>query len=221
MPKKDDFGLSRSSRKKEQRFDRFLNWAIVVVVVCILVVGGYLLVSILNTPDQPAAEKQQTTQNNGSAKENDSAKDTESTKQNDDQVTNDDETNNNDNNAVTEDDQSSENQDDDASKTDEGSYDTSDGGPSGPWNPIGTTQSEPHTKSYDMRSVDWKEQVKALSYATGIPEDQMTVKWLGNGGAPDKSLGKVYAKQDSSKVYDVIIQWVPNQGWQPISVNVE
>ena len=55
MPRKDDFSFTRSSRKKEKRFDRFLNWAIVIVVACILVVGGYLLVSILNTPDKTAA----------------------------------------------------------------------------------------------------------------------------------------------------------------------
>lgn len=221
MPKKDDFGLSRSSRKKDQRLDRFLNWAIVIVVVCILVVGGYLLVSILKTPDQAtSAGGHKTTQKKDATPKDNASKDT--TNNTDDQTAADSNSD-----TATQNDDSNDNstQADDSSNTDtsstDGSYDTSGGSPSGPWHPIGTSQAEPHQKSYDMGSTDWNEQVKALAYATGIPEDQMTVKWLGNGGAPDKSLGKVYSKEDRSKVYDVVIQWVTDKGWEPISVNVE
>jgi hypothetical protein len=91
------------------------------------------------------------------------------------------------------------------------------GGPEGPWEPIGTSQAEPHQKTYDDQSQDWKEMVQALSYATNIPEDQMTIFWLGNGGGPDLSKGTVQSKVDQVK-YDVMLQWIPEKGWQPTSV---
>jgi cytoskeletal protein RodZ len=91
------------------------------------------------------------------------------------------------------------------------------GGPEGPWEPIGTSQAEPHQKSYDDQSQDWKEMIQALSYATNIPEDQMTIFWLGNGGGPDLSKGTVQSKVEQVK-YDVVLQWIPEKGWQPISV---
>ncbi|MGV3488141.1 MAG: DUF1510 family protein [Tuberibacillus sp.] len=218
MPKKDDFGLSRSSRKKEQRFDRFLNWAIAIVVVCILAVGGYLLVSILNSPDQPAANAHKTTATKANSADKEKASKDNSNKEDNQAEKDDSDTTDS---ASSDDNSTTSPEDDGTADTGSGSYDTSQGGPQGPWHPIGTQQAEPHQNSYDMGSVDWNEKVKALAYATGIPEDQMTVKWLGNGGAPDRSLGKVYSKQDPSKVYDVVIQWVTNEGWQPISINVE
>jgi cytoskeletal protein RodZ len=91
------------------------------------------------------------------------------------------------------------------------------GGPEGPWEPIGTSQTEPHQKSYDDQSQDWKEMVQALSYATNIPEDEMTIFWLGNGGGPELSKGTVQSKVEKVK-YDVELQWIPEKGWQPISV---
>jgi cytoskeletal protein RodZ len=91
------------------------------------------------------------------------------------------------------------------------------GGPEGPWEPIGTSQTEPHQKSYDDQSQDWKEMVQAISYATNIPEDEMTIFWLGNGGGPDLSKGTVQSKVEKVK-YDVELQWIPEKGWQPISV---
>jgi cytoskeletal protein RodZ len=91
------------------------------------------------------------------------------------------------------------------------------GGPEGPWEPIGTSQKEPHQKSYDDQSQDWKEMVQALSYATNIPEDQMTIIWLGNGGSPELSKGTVQSKADGAK-YEVLLQWIPEKGWKPSSV---
>jgi len=213
MPKNDDFRLSRSSRKKEQRFDRFLNWAIGIVIVCILFVGGFLLVSIFHTPEtttnsshHAAQQKPKTTKQTSKEKNTkDQTKD-----ENADQSQSAGDTTDNAN--TSEPDQN--NNPSDAST----SYDTTGGGPQGPWHPIGTKQSEPHVTSYDKGTVDWDEKVKALSYATGIPEDQMTILWLGNGGGPDKSYGKVSDKQNPGKVYEVVLQWVTNKGWQPISV---
>ena len=87
------------------------------------------------------------------------------------------------------------------------------------WEPIGTSQSGTHTSSYDPNSVDWAEKVKALSYASGLSEDNMYIKFLGNGGSPQKSVGTITSKDESEK-YRVYLEWVDGQGWKPTKVEV-
>lgn len=87
------------------------------------------------------------------------------------------------------------------------------------WQPIGTSQSGAHTSSYDPNSVDWAEKVKALSYAGGLSEDNMYIKFLGNGGSPHKSVGTITSKDESEK-YRVYLEWVDGQGWKPTKVEV-
>lgn len=82
------------------------------------------------------------------------------------------------------------------------------------WKPIGTVQTGEHHNSYD--GVDWDEMVDAISYATGISEDQMTIQFLGNNG-PNKSVGTIYTK-GKTEIYRVYIEWVDGQGWKPTQV---
>lgn len=85
------------------------------------------------------------------------------------------------------------------------------------WKPIGTEQSGEHVSSYDLGSVDWNEKVKAASYATGIPEENMTVWFIAGNGGPQRSMATVTAK-DTGTPYRVYLQWVDGQGWQPTKV---
>jgi cytoskeletal protein RodZ len=85
------------------------------------------------------------------------------------------------------------------------------------WKPIGTEQSGEHVSSYDMGSADWQEKVKATSYATGIPEENMTVWFIEGNGGPQKSMATVTAK-DTKTPYRVYLQWVDGKGWQPTKV---
>jgi flagellar basal body-associated protein FliL len=82
------------------------------------------------------------------------------------------------------------------------------------WKPVGTQQTGEHVSQYDDSSIDWNEKVQALSYATGIPEGNMTVWYIEGNGSPQKSIGTVSAK-DNSTVYRVYLQWVDGQGWKP------
>ena len=56
------------------------------------------------------------------------------------------------------------------------------------WKPVGTVQTGEHTTVYDKSSVDWQEMLKAVSYATGLEESNMTVYWFGR----DKISGNGY-----------------------------
>ncbi|AKP47899.1 YrrS family protein [Bacillus smithii] len=85
------------------------------------------------------------------------------------------------------------------------------------WEPVATQQSGEHVSSFDTNSVDWKEKVKALSYATGIPEDSMTV-WFISGQGPDKAIGTVSPKGRKDDAYRVYIEWVDGKGWKPVQV---
>ncbi|MGG3915595.1 YrrS family protein [Rossellomorea vietnamensis] len=85
------------------------------------------------------------------------------------------------------------------------------------WKPIGTEQTGEHVSSYDTGSVDWNEKVKATSYATGIPESNMTIWYIEGNGGPQKSMATVTAK-DTKTPYRVYLQWVDGKGWQPTKV---
>ncbi|WP_158233023.1 MULTISPECIES: DUF1510 family protein [unclassified Sporosarcina] len=87
------------------------------------------------------------------------------------------------------------------------------------WKPVGTKQSGEHVSKYDGQSDDWHEKKKAISYATGMSEDQLYFDRIQNGGSPQKSEGIVRSK-DNSKKFKVYLQWVDGQGWKPVKMEV-
>lgn len=198
-----------------------LNILIGIVVVLILVVASSLL--IFNKPKDPDVAKEPsktapaTSENKQNSKEDvkDPKKDTsdDSDAKKDDSSDQDDETKKTD-------DEEKPNKDalKDAKETDGGktsdvdkTYENDD------WEPVGTEQSGSHTATYDSSSKDWKEMIKAMSYATGISEDQMTVLWLGNNGGPQDAKGTIRDKSTGER-YRVEITWVDEKGWKPVKV---
>lgn len=87
------------------------------------------------------------------------------------------------------------------------------------WKPVGTKQTGEHVSKYDGQSDDWNEKKKAISYATGMSEDQLYFERIQNGGSPQKSEGIVRSK-DNSKKYKVYLEWVDGQGWKPVKMDV-
>ncbi|WP_052131672.1 YrrS family protein [Planococcus sp. CAU13] len=87
------------------------------------------------------------------------------------------------------------------------------------WEPIGTKQSGEHVSVYDTGSIDWKEKVDAITYATGLAESDMYIMHIGNGGGPQKSIGTVQSK-DMSQKYRVHMEWVENEGWKPVKMDI-
>lgn len=87
------------------------------------------------------------------------------------------------------------------------------------WEPVGTEQSGDHVSVYDTGSIDWKEKVDAITYATGLAESDMYIMHIGNGGGPQKSIGTVQSK-DSSQKYRVHLEWVENEGWKPVKMDI-
>ncbi|EMI9087609.1 FMN-dependent NADH-azoreductase [Bacillus cereus] len=86
------------------------------------------------------------------------------------------------------------------------------------WKPIGTEQGAKPEMKFKEGTVDWSEMKKAISYAVDVPESQLIFDFIGNNGN-NKAYGNVRDKQ-SNKKYKVDIDWVENQGWKPVSVQV-
>lgn len=86
------------------------------------------------------------------------------------------------------------------------------------WQPVGTSQTGQHTAVYDKGSADWQEMLNAISYATGLEQDNMTVYWLGRDKSTPNGSFSTVASKDNKQKYNVYIQWVDGQGWKPTKV---
>ncbi|TCP32293.1 uncharacterized protein DUF1510 [Scopulibacillus darangshiensis] len=206
-------GASRSSRNKKKA-DKVLNWAIGIVSVMILVIGGIILISLLKPTDQSAStnnshEEQHNPQTSADQKSNDGSSDDNNGKSNDEQsnVSNDDSSSD-----VSADDSNADQKDKNANKEDADKANKEEDSK--------TQEDVPdseHRASYDKGSSDWNAQVAALSEATGIPSGNMTIFWLGNGGGPNSSLGRVSAKNTPNKKFIVHLVYKDGQ-WQADNV---
>ena len=87
------------------------------------------------------------------------------------------------------------------------------------WEPVGTKQSGKHVSVYEKGSVDWNEKIDAISYATGLGQDNMYVMMIKNGGGPQKSIGVVQSK-DKSQKYRVHLEFLEGEGWKPVKMDV-
>ncbi|MCW4680168.1 YrrS family protein [Bacillus pumilus] len=217
--------MSRNSRfehrDKRRKANMVLNILIGIVVVLILVVATSLL--IFNKPKdidvakEPSKTAPATSENK--QKSDEDVKDQKKDTSDDSDATKDDSSDQDDDTKKS-DDEKEPNKDalKDAKETDGGktsdvdkTYESDD------WKPVGTEQSGSHTATYDSNSKDWKEMMKAMSYATGISEDQMTVIWLGNNGGPQDAKGTIRDKSTGER-YRVEITWVDEKGWKPVKV---
>lgn len=86
------------------------------------------------------------------------------------------------------------------------------------WKPVGTVQTGEHAPVYDSSSVDWQEMLKAISYATGLEESNMTVYWLGRDKTSGNGTFSTVASKDKTQKYNVYLQWVDGEGWKPTRV---
>ncbi len=91
------------------------------------------------------------------------------------------------------------------------------------WKPLQTEQTEAigedHVSQYDGSSLDWKEKVAELATVSNIPQEEMRIIRVKNGGSNQKTIG-VVTSADSTKMYRVYLEWVPNKGWTTTQLDV-
>lgn len=199
-------GIRSEMRSKRRKTNMILNGLIVLVLLLIIIVS----VSIFSKDDE--AEKQQDsaavetkTTNDVAGKE---AKQTQ-TSQNQNKKTS--KKNNTNNNEVA---------DDNNDKEDNTAIETEGGGDNvqktiinPKWEAVGTSQTGPNSSE----SVDWDERVKALAYAIGADQSNMTVWYLSFDGGSNKSIGTVTEK-GKPEAYRVYLEWQDGDGWKPVKV---
>ncbi|MEG9296904.1 DUF1510 family protein [Mangrovibacillus sp. Mu-81] len=215
---------SRLDRRSKSKSNKVLNIMIAVVVLLIVVVGATILTGNGSDKENASTEVKDEDKNT-----NENSADRESEQKEDENTVSMDE----ESNSAESEDQDKKNEeekedvpeekesvalDDSSAQIEEGSEPNVEKTIVHPdWEPVGTQQSGEHVSSYDMGTPDWQEKVKALSYATGIPEDNMTVWYIEGNGGPQKSIGTVTEKGGST-AYRVYLQWTDGQGWQPTKV---
>lgn len=199
---------TRESRHKRQKEDRLLNVLIAAVILAILIVGSVVISGNPKSPEKAAKKGQdeEVTEPKDLDEPNpmpdEQEADTEQTMSDEEEVET-EETEGEETRVIT---------------------DVSDGIVSQSivdeaWEPIPTAQQGAHSSSYDRDSVDWQEKLEAISYATGLSEDGMILWKVKNGGSPQKSIGIISSKDQSEK-YRVYLEWVDNEGWKPVKMDV-
>ncbi|HZG73401.1 MAG TPA: DUF1510 family protein [Chondromyces sp.] len=189
---------SRSEKKlKRRKTNRILNTAIAVVLLLIAVVSFFIFAGgndeeVNNSIENAAQEKEEQTQPSNQQEE------TADTEQQEEEANEEEEEPATDQEVVQD--------------SDEPNVDKEITNPA--WAPIGTSQGEGHVNSFDSGSVDWNEKLQAISYATGIPVENMTV-WYISGNGPKGAIGTVSPKDNPDDAYRVYIEWVDGEGWKP------
>lgn len=87
------------------------------------------------------------------------------------------------------------------------------------WQPTPTTQTGGHVSSFVPKSVDWQEKVATITSVTGIEEEKMIIWYIGNNGSAETAIATVSTK-DLSEMYRVSMEWVNNEGWLPVKLEV-
>ncbi|WP_234969333.1 YrrS family protein [Bacillus massilinigeriensis] len=214
----DDSRAGKLARRRKTNI--VLNSLIAIVVLLIIFVSGKIF---FGDSQSPAKEGNSSTQVNGNVSAPASSKDSGSGDGSN--------PNKSDENNVAADDEDSASKDEkEKDKTEEDKKDKEekkkdrekekdkkDKEKEGDWKPIGTVQKEHPTAIYDSSSVDWQEMLKAISYATGIDENNFKVQWLGNNGGPNSAVGTIKTL-DTGEIYRVSIEWVDKKGWKPVKV---
>lgn len=211
---------SRLNRtKKKKRSDRFLNVSILIVVILIVITASFVFRD--GSKEDKADENQtEATQEKEDAVKVDDQKDDEEPTESDELKVDE----NKDKSKVDASEEDEESQDEaeipgtlthfpsDDSVVVETIVDTS-------WEPITTKQTGEHVSSYEQNSVDLNEKKEAFSYATGIETDSLIFWKINNGGSADKSVA-VVSTHDKSEKYRIYIEWIDQQGWKPVKVDV-
>jgi Domain of unknown function (DUF1510) len=210
--KQDKDPLSENSRLnqrvKRKKANVILNSLIIVVLLLIVIVS----INIFGKDDKSIAEsnREQTVSNNV---EKDSKTKGETGNANRDQKE-----------SAVNDDSSDESQNEQDEKIDEeelvesedeSDMDENESIENPDWDSVGTSQTEP-AQDYVKGSVDWNEQMRAISSATGFDQGKDTLLQIGNNG-PKKSTATVLIKETNQK-FRVNIEWIDGEGWKPALV---
>ena len=230
----DDPNFSRINRKRRStKSNQVLNLLIGLVVLMIIVVGAFIIIDPQKNKDSELASEQSSSDpidsEQGEAQDESGDEDDDAEEPENEEV---ESANNQNTDTSSTNDGSDENGADSATSSDDDEEENpgtvtivpnedeviEESVVNTAWKPVGTEQTGVHESKYYGESVDWFEKQKAIAYATGFTEDELIYWKIKNGGSPQKSIGIVSTK-DKSKKFRVFLEWVDEQGWQPVKMD--
>ena len=87
------------------------------------------------------------------------------------------------------------------------------------WKVTPTAQTGEHISTYKKGDIDYEEKIVTIQNAVGLEEDNIIYWSVKNNGSSETSIAVVSSK-DQTQNYRVSIEWVQNQGWKPVKVEI-
>ena len=87
------------------------------------------------------------------------------------------------------------------------------------WQPYPTAQTGEHRSTFAQGDVDYEEKLKSIFSVVPI-EQQDSIIWSVKNNGNAKSAIAVISSNDKIQKYRVAIEWIEQQGWQPVQVEV-
>ena len=199
---------TRTNRRKEDKMNRTLNYLIALVSVLVVITLGVIFM----TGDEEEAGEQQAedalqSENPQTAQQEDETEDEQAT---DDERAND---------VSAEDDSTIDAGEDAAVVNASDDPLVAEVWTSDSWQPYPTGQTGEHRSTFAQGDVDYEEKLQSIFSVVPI-EQQDSIIWSVKNNGNAKSAIAVVSSNDKTQKYRVAIEWIEQQGWKPVQVEV-
>ena len=200
---------TRTSRRKENKMNRTLNYLIALVSALLVITLGVIFM----TGDDDEAEQQLQTED--VASQSDVEQDTQEDETEAGQSATDDATND----QAVEDDSTVDTSQDEAVINASDDPLVAEVWTSDAWQAYPTAQTGEHQSTFAEGHIDYEEKIRSIFSVVPI-EQQESIIWSVKNNGNAKSAIAVISSNDKTQKYRVAIEWVEQQGWKPVQVEV-
>lgn len=199
---------TRTNRRKEDKMNRTLNYLIALVSVLVVITLGVIFM----TGDEDEAGEQQA----GDALQSENPQTVEQEDEPEDGQATDDERAND---VAAEDDNTVDADEDAAVVNASDDPLVAEVWTSEAWQPYPTAQTGEHRSTFAQGDVDYEEKLHSIFSVVPI-EQQESIIWSVKNNGNAKSAIAVISSNDKTQKYRVAIEWIEQQGWKPVQVEV-
>lgn len=218
---------TRTKRRKEHQMNRALNYLIALVSVLLVI----SLAVIFTTGDEEKSEEQVQTERDGLESENNPAEESENLAgagevQHEDENETEAETQQNETNNDATNEQSDQGVNGDVDINQATGVINASNDPrvaevwtSNEWQPYPTAQTGEHRSTFAQGDIDYEEKLQSI-YSVIPIKQQESIIWSVKNNGNAKSAIAVISSNDKTQKYRIAIEWVEQQGWKPVQVEV-
>lgn len=87
------------------------------------------------------------------------------------------------------------------------------------WPAYPTAQTGEHVSTYEKGHIDYEEKLKAIFSVIDLQQENSIVLRVNNNGSAQNAIA-VVTSMDKEQKYRVSIEWIDNEGWKPVQVEV-